>query len=137
MRRMASPSSGATVRTVRRPVRLASDTAMEFVTTTSSRGEDLMRSIAGPDSTAWTPHARMRRAPSRASASTACTSVLAVHVADQVHGDRLVRAFATLVDDGQAGLEPLGDGAGTLYATGVGRDDDGIVQILLAEVVDD
>ena len=46
---MASPRSGATESTVMRAAaRLSSVTGIEFVTTISSTGDDLMRAIAGP-----------------------------------------------------------------------------------------
>ena len=43
-----------------------------------------MRSMAGPDSTGWMPQARMRRAPSRCTAVTACTSVPAVSIMSSI-----------------------------------------------------
>ena len=84
MRRIASPSSGATVSTVTRAVSFAAGTMIELVTTTSSSGDVVIRSTAGPDRTGWTPHARMRRAPSRSRALTAWMSVLAVSIMSSI-----------------------------------------------------
>ncbi len=54
MRRIASASSCATETTLNLPEALASsESGIEFVTTTSVRGESLMRSTAGPDRTGW------------------------------------------------------------------------------------
>ena len=49
--------------------------------------------------------------------------VLALHVADEVHEEGDVRAFAPLVDDGKPGAEPLGDRPSPLHPAGVRRDD--------------
>src|SRR5438552_336971 len=62
--------------------------------------------------------------------------VAAVDVADEVHGHGRPRLVAPLVDDGQARVEPLGDRARTLHAAGVGRDEDGVAEVLLLQIVD-
>src|SRR5262245_13892004 len=148
MRRIASPRRGATLSTVTRASRLPSSTGTVFVTTTSSSIDDLIRSVAGPESTGWTPQARMRRAPSRSRAAHRLdhgpagvdhvvddASVPARDVADQVHEDRDVRAVPPLVDDGQTRVEALGDRPRPLHAARVGGDNDGVLQVLLPEVV--
>ena len=48
---------------------------------------------------------------------------LTLDVADDVHDLGDVGLLASLVDDGEPGVEPLGVGAGALHAAGVGRDD--------------
>lgn len=45
---------------------------------------------------------------------------LAVHIADDVRGGRLVGAVAALVDDGEGRFNALGEGAGAFHAAGVG-----------------
>src|SRR5688500_9236846 len=63
--------------------------------------------------------------------------VLVLHVADEVHGHRRSRLVAPLVDDGEARVETLGDGARALHAARVRRHDHRVLEVLLAEVVDD
>src|SRR5215813_2774456 len=63
--------------------------------------------------------------------------VLVLDLADQVHEDGHVGPVAPLVDDGKAGLEPLGDGPRALHAPRIRRDEDELFQVLLRQIVDD
>ncbi len=63
--------------------------------------------------------------------------VLAGDVTDEAHEEGHVGAVATLVDDGEIGVEPLGDRSRALHAPRVRRHDHRILQVFLAEVVDD
>ena len=113
------------------------------------RTDASMRSTAGPESTGCTPAARTLAAPRSWSPSAVFTSVpavsmmsstttqfLPVDVADDVHHLGLVGAGAPLVDDRQAGAQPLGEGARPLDAAGVGRHHDEVRQRQPAELLD-
>jgi hypothetical protein len=63
--------------------------------------------------------------------------VAAFHLADDVHDLGLGGAAAALVDDRQVGVEPLGVGARHLDAAHVGRDDGQVLEVELAEVLDE
>ena len=53
----------------------AGDSGIVSVTIIFSRGDSSIRLIAGPESTPWTAHARMRSAPESFSATTAWLAV--------------------------------------------------------------
>src|SRR6185503_19380363 len=79
MRRMASPSSGATGRTwIFDTRRACSDRGIVSVTTSASMADASIRAIAGPDNTGCVAHARTAGAPARRTASAAVQSVPAV-----------------------------------------------------------
>src|SRR5690606_15209649 len=79
MRRMVSASSSATLSWRIRPQALAaSDSGMVSVTTSSSRADFAMLSIAGPESTGWVQYATTLVAPCAFSAAAAAHRVPAV-----------------------------------------------------------
>ena len=87
---------------------------MVSVTTTSVRGDSVMRWMAGPERTPWVAQATTRLAPFSTSARAAPAeraggvdhvvdddAVLALHLADEVHDLAHVGPLAALVDDGE------------------------------------
>ncbi len=124
-------------------------TGVVLVIRTSSSFDCSMRCSAGPERTPWTPAARILLAPwarervdgldqrpCRVDDVVEDEHALAGDVADDVHDLGDVGRGAPLVDDRQARREPLGDGARPLDAAGVGRDDDEVRDLQLADGVE-
>ncbi len=138
VRRMASPSSGATDSTCsRRPSVAASGrSGIVSVTTSSStldsasrvergsRQHRVRRDTRAPGGApaSRTASAAVQSVPAVSTMSSTITAHAPVDVADDLHLGDLVGPGAALVDDGEVRVEPLGERARPLDATGVGRD---------------
>ena len=135
---IASATSGAIESTRRLSKRLSSEIGSVLVTTTSRIGAFFSRSTAGPESnpcvaamsTSVAPRSmqQVRRAHDRARGVDHVVddhARAALDVADDFGRDRdVVRALRpALVDERDVGVEPVGEAAGELAATRVGRHD--------------
>ena len=126
----------------------SSESGIELVTTTSSSGESWMRCTAGPLRTPCVAHGDDAFCPAfhhgaggvaerarRVDEIVHDDAVATLHVADEVHHLAHVRAFATLVDDGERGAEPLRVRARAFDASGVGSDEHRLVAEARLQVV--
>ena len=112
----------------------AGESGMVLVTTNSSSADELIRSTAGPDKTAWVAQAVTDLAPSiqqRFHAFDQCAggvyqivhhqTMLPSNFADDIHHFSYVRVSAALIDNRQRRVQALSERPGAFHTAGVGR----------------